>query len=303
VRPTFEPAPPLPGWIRKKLHFERRAVRIDGAMQSFVDHGPERGRVVLLVHGNPTWSFLWRRVIGALDGSGFRVIAPDLLGFGASDKPASPGFHQLATHVDRTARLLEALGVDRFIAVGQDWGGPIAAGCAERLSDRFGGFVFGNTAVLAPARPLRPKAFHRFAHVPIVSDALFRGAMFPLWLIHRSQGDPSSMSFSARAAYAWPFRHLRDRAGPIGLARMVPGSEEHPSTREMDRIGAFVEAWRGPAALVWGKRDPVLGRSLRRHAAALPQASVRESEAGHFLQEEVPELFAEAIREVSAKIG
>jgi len=80
---------------------------------------------------------------------------------------------------------------------------------------------------------------------------------------------------------------------------MVPNTEDHPSVAEMDRIGAWVSGWQGPAALVWGLRDPILGRALRRHRAALPQARVWETQAGHFLQEEVPEVLAEAIREVA----
>jgi haloalkane dehalogenase len=120
-------------------------------------------------------------------------------------------------------------------------------------------------------------------------------------MMNRVQGDRSSIGWSLRAAYAWPFRRPLDRSGPLGLARMVPNAEEHPSTAVMDRVGAWVEKWRGPAALVWGRRDPLLGRGLRRHRDALPQASVRECDAGHFLQEEVPDLIADAIREVAAK--
>jgi haloalkane dehalogenase len=80
---------------------------------------------------------------------------------------------------------------------------------------------------------------------------------------------------------------------------MVPDSENHPSTAVMDRLGAWVGSFPGPSALVWGRRDPILGRGLRRHREALPEASVRECDAGHFSQEEVPELWAEAIREVA----
>jgi pimeloyl-ACP methyl ester carboxylesterase len=296
---TFEAAPPLPGWIRRQFRFVRRAARVDGQLMTFVDHGPEDGPPVLLVHGNPTWSFLWRRVIGRLEHDGFRLIAPDLIGFGTSDKPRSPRAHRLDVHIDHVARLVEALGLRSFVAVGQDWGGPIAAGTAERHHDRLRGLVFGNTAVLKPARPFRPKAFHRFAHTPVVSDLVFRGAMFPVWMLHRTQGDPKSMSWPARAAYAWPFRHPLDRAGPLGLARMVPNSEDHPTTAVMDRVGAFIESYEGPTEFIWGTRDPLLGRGLRRHTEAMPHANARETDAGHFLQEEVPDDFASAIRRVS----
>ncbi|HJL15184.1 MAG TPA: alpha/beta fold hydrolase [Sandaracinaceae bacterium LLY-WYZ-13_1] len=299
---TFEAAPSLPGWLRDRLPFERRAARIDGERTTFVDHGPRDGTPVLLVHGNPTWSFLWRKVIARLDGAPLRLVAPDLLGFGTSSKPRRASDHQLAMHVEHLALLVDALGLEGFVAVGQDWGGPIATGTAERLSDRVGGLVLGNTAVLRPARPFRPKAFHRFSHLPVVSDAVFRGLLFPVPVMDRVQGDRGSMGWLEKAAYAWPFLSPLDRAGPVGLARMVPNDEAHPSTSVMDRIGAWVEGFEGPAALVWAHRDPILGRGLRRHREVLPQASVRESDAGHFSQEEIPELWAEAIREVAAAV-
>lgn len=294
-------APPLPSWIRAEMPFARHAMRIRGDRVSYVDHGPRDGQPVLLVHGNPTWSYLWRKVIARLDDGRFRLVAPDLVGFGTSDKPMRASDHQLAMHIEHVAVLVEELGLDRFIAVGQDWGGPIAVGAAKR-SGRAAGLVLGNTAVLPPARPFRPKAFHRFSHVPIVSDAVFRGALFPVPFMRAVQGDRRSIGLRETAAYAWPFLHPLHRAGPLGLARMVPDSEHHPSTAVLDEIGAWVKAWRGPAALVWGTRDPVLGRGLGRHREALPQARVFESSAGHFLQEEVPDLFEHAIRGMSATI-
>jgi haloalkane dehalogenase len=284
------------------MPFERRAARIDGHRMTFVDHGPRDGTPVLMVHGNPTWSFLWRKVMARLEGAPLRLVAPDLLGFGTSDKPRRASDHQLAMHVDTVAALVDGLGLEGFVACGQDWGGPIACGAAERLPDRVGGLVLGNTAVLRPARPFRPKAFHRFSHMPVVSDAVFRGLLFPVPVMDRVQGDRRSIGLVEKAAYAWPLRSPLDRAGGLALARMVPNGEDHPSTAVMDRIGAFVEGFQGPAALLWGRRDPILGRGLKRHREALPQASVRECDAGHFTQEEVPELWAEAIREVASQI-
>lgn len=297
----ISPAPPLPSWIRADMPYARHAMRIRGDLVSYVDHGPRDALPVLLVHGNPTWSYLWRKVIALLDDGRFRLIAPDLVGFGTSDKPWRASDHQLAMHVEHVGVLVDELGLDRFIAVGQDWGGPIAAGAAKR-SGRAAGLVFANTAVLPPARPFRPKAFHRFARVPLVSDAVFRGALFPVPVMRTVQGDRGSIGVRETAAYAWPFLSPLHRAGPLGLARMVPDGEDHPSTSVLDAIGAWVEAWRGPAALVWGLRDPILGRALSRHRKALPQARVFECGAGHFLQEEVPELFAEAIRGIAGEI-
>ena len=297
--PMTDAAPALPVWLRSELPFDRRDVRVGGRRMTVVDHGPRDALAVLMVHGNPTWSYLWRKVMRRLGGGGLRLVAPDLIGFGTSDKPLRASAHQLASHVEDVARAVDAIGVERFIAVGQDWGGPIACGVAERHASRVAGLVLGNTAALSPARPFRSKAFHRLSHLPVVSDALFRGLLFPVPVLDRVQGDRGSIGWREKAAYAWPFLSPLDRAGGLGLARMVPDSENHPTTAQMDRIGAWVEAFRGPAALVWARRDPILGRGLRRHREALPQASVRECDAGHFSQEEVPDLWADAIAEVA----
>jgi haloalkane dehalogenase len=296
---NVETAPPLPRWLRSELPFDRYVMRVHGERIAFVDHGPRDATPVLLVHGNPTWSYLWRKVIAALDDGRHRLVAPDLLGFGASDKPRMAADHQLAMHVQKIEALVEDLGLEGFVAVGQDWGGPVAMGVARALAPRVRGIVLANTAVLEPARPFRSKAFHRFSHVPLLSDLAFRGALFPVPIMDRVQGDRASLGWREKAAYAWPLRSPLDRAGPLGLARMVPDSEGHPSTAVLDEIGAWLRAFRGPTALVWGRRDPILGRALARHREALPHATVRECDAGHFLQEEVPELLAEAVREVA----
>lgn len=292
---AFEDAPDLPRWLAPELPFDRRMARIGADRIHFIDHGA--GRPVLLMHGNPTWSFLWRKVIRRLDG--VRCIAPDLMGCGLSSKPRRTGAHTLERHVGLIADLVEALDLKDVVLVGQDWGGPVAAGVGERLRDRVHGMVWANTAVLKPRRPLKTKAFHRFAHTPIVSDIAFRLGGFPLNTLHKAQGDPASIGRAERRAYKHPYKRIRDRAAPLALARMVPSTEDHPTTATMDRVGAWVEGWEGPAALVWGKRDPILGRGLRRHREALPQAQVWETQAGHFLQEEVPQPLAEAIKLVA----
>lgn len=294
---SLSDAPPLPDWLEPAFPYRRRMATIDGVRIHFVDHG--QGPVVLLCHGNPTWSFLWRKVIARLDG--YRVIAPDLMGLGLSDKPRSSRAQQLGRHLELIGGLVRGLGIQDFITVGQDWGGPVAAGVAARDPNRVRGAVFANTGVLAPRRPLRVTSFHRFSHTPLISDAVFRLGSFPQRGLHRVQGDPRSIGSLERRAYMWPLRRLRDRAAPIGLARMVPNSASHASLPHFDYIDAWIRGFQGPVGLVWGTKDPILGRGLRRHKEALPNARVWETEAGHFLQEEVPEELAEAIRWVEAQ--
>jgi cis-3-alkyl-4-acyloxetan-2-one decarboxylase len=131
----------------------------------------------------------------------------------------------------------------------------------------------------------------------------FRLLGFPLQVLGRTQADPRSISGDVQRAYRWPLRHVRDRAAPLALARMVPSHAAHPSLPALREGEAWVRGFRGPVELVWGTKDPILGRALRRHREALPQARVTELEAGHFLQEEKPEEIAQAIRRVAGVRG
>ncbi len=296
----FVEPPPLPNWLLRELPFHRRAARVGEHQVHFIDHQSHREHVVLMIHGNPTWSYLWRNVIQALSGHPVRVIAPDLVGLGLSSKPRDPDVHTLAHHIDVQTALIRALDVRRLTLVGQDWGGPIVTGVGYNLSDRVHSMVFGNTSVLGP-RHFKATAFHRFSNVPLLSEAAFYGAAMPIPLLWTAQGDPKSIGPRRLRAYAYPYRKLRDRTALLALARMVPTCEEHPSVPILRTVGDWVTSFRGPASLVWGLRDPILGRALPRIHAALPQAVVHETQAGHFLQEEVPELIAaEILRVVGA---
>lgn len=303
ARTSFEPAPPLPGWLGALLPWPRFVHRVRegvdaGKRVHFVERGAVGARPVVLFHGNPTWSFLWRKVIALLDPGRFRVVAPDLLGFGLSDAPGGLRDHTVARHADALADLLLALDLRDAILVGQDWGGPMTSTVGARLGERVSGLVLANTSVLVPASP-RGTKFHRLARTPVVSDLLFRVARFPMRTLHKVQGDPRSISGEVARAYRWPLRGWSRRAGPLALARMVPTSLDHPSLPELRRGEAWALGFQGPTALVWGERDPILGRALARHEEAFPRARVTRTQAGHFLQEEVPDALAAAIEAVS----
>lgn len=287
----------LPDFVRREYPFHTREVPTAFGRLHVVDEGA--GRPVLFVHGNPTWSFLWRKVLRALGDAGLRLVAPDLLGLGLSDKPRRVGWHQLERHGAALLELVERLELSDVVLVAQDWGGPVGCWMAAHAGGRVTGLVLLNTSVLVP-RHFRATAFHRFARVPLVSDVAFRLLGFPLPVLGRVQADAKSISGDVARAYRWPLRHLGDRAAPLALARMVPSHAQHPSVGPLREVDAWVRAFDGPAELVWGVRDPVLGRALGRHREALPHARVTEVEAGHFLQEEVPGEIAEAVRRVAA---
>jgi cis-3-alkyl-4-acyloxetan-2-one decarboxylase len=293
-------APSLPGWLAPELaDFTRYAVEIDGHRLHVMEQG--EGRPVVLMHGNPTWGYLWRKVAKELLGEPVRLIVPDILGLGLSDKPRDAGVHQLATHTDLMSKLFEGLDLQGAIAVGQDWGGPIVFGGFARVPDRLAGIVVLNTVLGPPKAGFKSTAFHRFANSPLAPIG-FRLLGFPQGWLHTAQGDRSSIRGAVRKAYVWPLRGLSNNVAPLALARMVPDSLEHPSIGELKAVQAFVTGFEGPKAIVWGDRDPVLGKLRRRTERWLPDAEVTVTQAGHFLQEEVPAEIAAAIRSVKERI-
>jgi haloalkane dehalogenase len=293
------PAPPLPDWIERQLAPGRRRSLVDvGGYRMHVTEAG-RGRPVLLLHGNPVWSFLYRKVAAALAGDELRLVMPDLIGLGFSDRPRSAAEHTLEAHARWVGALVDGLDLRDLVFVGHDWGGPIGL---RALADRpaaVRGLVLLNTVVGPPKPGFRPTRFHRFSRVPVLSDVAFRLLGFPQAVLHRVQGDPASIRGDVARAYRYPLRRLRDNAAPLALARMVPdGRPDHPSLAPLARVQAFASGFTGPVAVVWGDRDPVLGRLLSRIESLLPQAAVTRTEAGHFLQEEVPSEIADAIRRV-----
>jgi pimeloyl-ACP methyl ester carboxylesterase len=295
------PAPLLPGWLAVELPFDRYVLPIDGHTLHVMEAGDPDGRPVLMLHGNPTWGFLWRKVARRLEGTGLRLVMPDLVGLGFSDKPRDPHFHQLTRHAGLIARLLDELELSNLLFVGQDWGGPIGLCAIAEQPSRLTGMVLLNTVVGPPRPGFKPTPFHRFARMPWVSDIAFRGLGFPQTAMWAVQGDKQSIRGVAARAYRYPLRKLADNVAPLSLARMVPDSQEHPSIAALKRSLSVVEGFRGPAEIVWGDRDPVLGRVRTHIERLLPNARVTRTAAGHFLQEEVPDEIAEAIARVAGQ--
>ncbi len=293
--------PALPEWLDRQLPFRRSLVDVGGGLRMHVmEQGS--GRPVVMLHGNPTWGFLWRKVALALTGEPLRIILPDLVGLGLSDKPRDPRLHTIENHARWLGTLLDTLVPDdTMLFVGQDWGGPIGLRALADRPSRVAGLVLANT-VIGPPRPgFRPTAFHRFARLPLVSDFMFRVVGFPQNALGWAQGDRRSIRGDVARAYRWPLRHLADRIAPLAMARMVPDSPSHPSIAALTRCQELVDGFAGPVALVWGDRDPVLGRVRSFIERRLPAAPVTRTQAGHFLQEEVPDELAAAVRDVTRR--
>ena len=290
------PAPELPDWLEAQLPFERSLVEVgDGLRIHVMEQG--QGRPVILFHGNPTWGYLYRRVAAELADEPFRLIMPDLIGLGFSDH-CEPDDHTLENHSRWMASLVDQLELERPIVVVQDWGGPIGLGAFSKFPGLIAGLVVMNTGIGPPRPGFKPTTFHRFFSSGLGAWTT-RNLGFPQRSLWFAQGDKSSMRGEVARAYRYPLRRKFGNEAVTALVRMVPDTMEHPTVEPMGDIQTFVESYDGPAAIVWGDRDPVIGRLRNRVSRLLPQAPVTSTDAGHFLQEEVPAEIATAIREVS----
>jgi len=293
------PAPDLPDWLAPMVdQFDRYLVDVDGGFEFMHVMEVGEGRPVLMLHGNPTWGFLYRKVAQELLGESLRLIMPDLVGFGFSSRP-SEGFHDLDNHAQCVGELIEALNLEDLIFVGQDWGGAIGTLALADEPERITGLVLLNTAVTPPKPGFNPTFFHRLAQAPLVSDLLFKGLGYPQNNLNLGQGEKGSITGDVARAYQYPLRTWAGRGAVLAMARAVPDSLEHESVPLLARCQEFVGGFTGPAAIVWGDRDPVLAKLKNRTARLLPQATVTSTPAGHFLQEQVPAEIVAAIRNVA----
>ncbi|MFP5369628.1 MAG: alpha/beta fold hydrolase, partial [Actinomycetes bacterium] len=251
----------------------------------------EPAGTLLCVHGNPTWSYLWRRLVAAAP-PGWRVVAPDQLGMGWSDRPAAP--RTLPQRVADLGNLTAALGVTGpVVTVAHDWGGIISLGWALEHQADLAGVVLTNTAVAMPEGDLGP-ALIRLAHAPglrgavtVGSSVFVRGATSLSW---------PPLPGEIRRAYAQPYRSAARRRAVGEFVADIPFRPGHPSRPAQEAIAEGIRTLDVPALLLWGPRDPVFGeRYLADLRKRLPQADVHRYEgASHLLPEDAPG-YAEAV--------
>lgn len=287
-----------PSWVDEELYpFADRWLRASATDVHYVDEG--EGTPILMVHGNPTWSFLYRDIIRELRDD-FRCVAIDLPGFGLTKPTRSYGFHA-AEHARVLAAFIARLDLRDYILMGQDWGGPIGLAAAGRDPERVAGLVLGNT--WAWSMRSSPPAYvwaHAIGGIPgryVVEhlNAFVRVAMRLGAARNRPRG-------RVMEHYERPFPTAASRRPTWMFAREVTGAatfleeEAHATLRVLsDR----------PALLPWGDRDPVFSSSDRdRMAAELPRAQVHPLRgAGHFIQEDAPGEIAAAVRAWWAHAG
>jgi haloalkane dehalogenase len=277
----------LPGYP-----FAPRYVEQDGLRLHYLDEG--EGAPVLLLHGEPTWSYLYRKVIPELAPAA-RAIAPDYFGFGRSDKPLTREAYTYDFHVRSIARLVEELDLRDATVVVQDWGGPVGLRVATEHPDRFSRLVIMNTGIGGGRPPseewLRFRDWLRRLGTDVV----------PGRLVQISAVQP--MADEVVEAYSAPWPVPESKAGILAFPDLVPISPDHPDLPAHLAVRDALARWERPALVLFSDSDPIFSpRAAERIAAHVPGALEAEivAGAGHFLQEDQGELIGRRIAQFVA---
>ncbi|HEU5209375.1 MAG TPA: alpha/beta fold hydrolase [Longimicrobiales bacterium] len=282
-------------WVDRDLYpFESRYLDVGPGRMHYVDEGS--GPVVLMVHGTPTWSFLYRELIRDL-ARDHRVIAPDHLGFGLSDHPDEFGYRP-EDHARVLEQFIERLGLRDITLVVHDFGGPIGLSYAERHPENVRALVLFNTWLWS----LAGSSAERVARVMGSGFGRFlytRLNISPRMIVPAAFGDRRRLSKAVHRHYIDALDTPRARYPSWVFAREVLGSGEWYEQLWKDR-GTLEQH---PALLIWGRKDPAFGGALSRWKEAFPAARVVElPDVGHFVQEEAPREATSAIREFLASL-
>jgi haloalkane dehalogenase len=265
----------------------------DGRIRvGYVEAGPADGPVVLLLHGEPSWSFLYRKMLPVLASAGLRAIAPDLVGFGRSDKPANQADHSYARHVEwMRGFAFDALDLHDVTLVGQDWGGLIGLRLVAEHPTRFSRVVASNTGLPSGDHDM-PLVWHAFREAvekaPVLDVARFV-----------QSGCASTLPDPVRAAYDAPFPNETYKAGPRAMPGLVPYRPDNPATEANRAAWKTLSGLDVPFLVAFSDGDPITGGM-----APVLQRSMRGAQglahpviagAGHFLQEDAGEELAEHV--------
>ncbi len=281
----------LPGFEFDPLYLEDLS-GFEGLRLHYLDEGPAgAAETFLCLHGQPTWSYLYRKMIPVFTAAGHRAVAPDFYGFGRSDKPVDESVYSFDFHRRAILALIERLDLRRVTLVAQDWGGLIGLTLPMAMPQRFDRLLLMNTILGTGDLPLSEgfvewRAWCR--RNPDMDVAKLMGRACP------------RLTAEERAAYAAPFPDVRHKAGVRRFPELVPEGPDDPGA-ELSRDARLwlAEEWDGQSFFAVGARDPVLGkpamRYLQRFVRNSPEPLVL-SEAGHFVQEWGEEVAAAALR-------
>ncbi len=253
----------------------------DGLRMHHVDEGPRGAEPVLMLHGEPSWSYLYRFMIPVFVDAGLRAVAPDLVGFGRSDKPTSVGDYSYQQHMDWLAEWLEAVDLRGITLVCQDWGSLLGLRLAAEHPERFSRIVVANGFLPTAERDagLAFKVWRAFAtYTPV----------FPVGRIVRT-GTKRRLSKAEVAAYDAPFPSRRHLAGARAFPRLVPTRSDDPAVPANREAWRRLGEWEKPFLTLFGASDPILGRADRPLQVHVPGAQGQPHarvDGSHFVQED-----------------
>ena len=285
----------LPGY-----EFKPHYVDIDGLRMHYVDEGPADAPPVLLLHGEPSWSYLYRKMIPPLVAAGHRVIAPDLIGFGKSDKPTRQSDYSYAGHVAWMRQFVEALELQDITLFCQDWGSLIGLRVAAENEARFARIALGNGGL--------PTGDHEPPRVFKIWRAFARWSpWFPIGRIIQ-KATVSDLSREVVAAYDAPFPSAKYKAGTRAFPKLVPTVPDDPASEANRAAWKVFENWEKPFLTTFSNRDPITRPMVKPFQERVPgarnQDHVTIRDAGHFLQEDKgEELAAVLIGFISPETG
>ncbi len=284
----------LPGFDFKPHYIDCNAYRMH-----YLDEGSRDGEVVLMLHGEPTWSYLYRKMVPPVADAGLRVIVPDLIGFGRSDKPAEIATHSYAFHVENITYFIQALNLNNITLVCQDWGSLIGLRVAAENTSRFARIVVANGG-LPTGDHGRTEAFMKWRNAVIKMQ---EASYMPVGkIISRDPADPSAApKFGAdiMAAYEAPFPNGRYMAGPLAMPLLVPISPDNPATEANRAAWEVYKQWQKPLLTAFSDGDPITRGGEKVFQKLVPGAKDQQHvtiEGGyHFLQEDKGAEFAAAV--------
>ncbi|MDA4846728.1 haloalkane dehalogenase [Hoeflea poritis] len=276
--------------------FAANYLNIDGGdhgplRMHYVDEGPKDGPVVLLLHGEPTWSYLYRKMIPPVAEAGFRVVAPDFIGFGKSDKIDDRNAYSYLGHVTWMKQFLAALGLKDMTFFGQDWGGLIGLRLVAEEPDLFARVMIGNTALPTGDHDLG-EAFKQWREYSQTTPEFNIGGIV-------SRGTARGMSDAAIAAYDAPFPDESHKAGARAFPMLVPASPDDPAAPDQRAAWESLRRFEKPFLTCFSDKDMIMRGGEKIFQKLVPGTSGQNhfitENASHFLQEDAGPLLAEKL--------
>ena len=280
----------LPGYPWEPAYVETS----DGLRVAVLDEGPRDAPIVLLLHGEPTWSYLYRKMVPVLVDAGFRCVVPDLVGFGRSDKPVRDEDYTYARHVEwMRSALFDALDLRDVTLVCQDWGGLIGLRLVAENEDRFARVCAANTGLPDGTKRL-PEAWWMF------HDFVQKTPDLPIGFLVTS-GCADGLPDEVAAAYDAPFPDVTYKAGARTFPSLIPQTLDDPATPDNQKAWEVLERFEKPFLCAFSDKDPITGGGDRVLLARIPgtkgQPHTTIEGGGHFLQEDRGEEFARVVAE------